>query len=336
MSEGILAAGGVRNMRALMRAMVATLNSYWKQASGYQKFLYFIGALFLVSGLFHTGVLIETDGSWAGPVSWRKPIVFGFSTGITCLSVGWVMTFLPTHRVRGWLLSSALGISFLVEVLLIDMQQWRGVPSHFNFSSPFDAAVFNVMGTLIVLVEITIIVVALWTFFSLKAPLSLRWAIRLGMVLPVASQIFGNLIIGNGIPKVIDIQTGEFISEGVRSAFILGEAGSIKVPHALTLHAIQVLPVLAFLLLFTNWSESRRLTAVIMAAGGYSGLVAISTFQTFSGLALFDLSVLGRLAFGISALSLIVAYIATLVGLRQTLAQAQSEAGDTINGGKVY
>jgi hypothetical protein len=110
------------------------------------------------------------------------------------------------------------------------MQQWRGVPSHFNYSTPFDAAVFNIMGTMIVLVEIVIVLIALWTFFSLKAPPSLAWAIRLGMVLLVVSQIFGNLIIANGIPQVLDFQSGEFISEGVNSAYIFGAAGSMKVP----------------------------------------------------------------------------------------------------------
>ena len=322
MSEITLQAGDVKNVGALIRAMVTTVRTYWTQAEGYQKFLYVIGALFLLSGLFHTGVLIVTGGPWAGPISWRKPIVFGFSTGVTSLSIGWVLIFLPKHRLRGWLLSGALGISFLVEVFLIDMQQWRGVPSHFNYSTPFDAAVFNIMGTMIVVVELVIIVVALWTFFSLKAPLSLTWAIRLGMVLLVVSQIFGNLIIANGIPKVLDFQTGEFISEEVNSAYIFGAAGSMKLPHALTLHAIQVLPVLAFLLLFTNWSQSRRLTAVMVATAGYAGLVVVSTFQTFSGLALFDMSLLAGLGFGISAVSLIVAYAAALVGLWQTLTQA--------------
>ena len=317
MSEAILPTGGVKNVGSLIRSMVATLRGYWKQANGYQKLLYVIGALLLASGLFHTGVLIVTDGSLVGPVSWRKPIVFGLSAGVTLITVGWIMTFLPKHRIRGWLLSGALGISFLVEVFLIDMQQWRGVPSHFNFSTPFDAAVFSVMGVLIVLIEIVIIVVAVWAFFPLKTPLSLTWAIRIGMLLQVVGQIFGNLIIQNGVPKVTDPQTGGFIYEAVKSAYIFGEAGSIKVPHSLTLHAVQVLPVLAFLLLFTNWSESRRLTAVIVAAAGFTGLVAVSSFQTFSGLALFDMRLLVRLGSGISAVCLIVAYPAALAGLVQ-------------------
>ena len=89
----------------------------------------------------------------------------------------------------------------------------------------------------------------------------------------------------------------------------------MKVPHALTLHGAQVLPVLAWLLLFTTWSESRRTRAVMLATGGYTGLVAISAFQTFSGLAPFDLSLVAALVLGISAIGLISAYAAALIGL---------------------
>ena len=186
---------------------------------------------------------------------------------------------------------------------MIDMQQWRGVPSHFNSSTSFDAAVFATMGALIVFAGVVITVVALWTFLSLQAPRSLTWAIRAGMVLLVVAQFFGYLIIANG-------------------GNTFGAAGAMKVPHALTMHAPQVLPLLGWLLLFTNWSESRRTQAVIVAAAGYTGLAAVSAFQTFSGVAPFDLSLVAALVFGISAVGLILAYVAALIGLQRTLAQA--------------
>lgn len=329
MANEISPAGGAKKASGLIRSMAAMLRSYWQQANDYQKFLYFIGALLLASGIFHTGVYIVTDDSLAGPVSWRKPIVFGMSAGVTLITVGWIMTFLPGHRIRGWLLSCGLGISFLIEVFLIDMQQWRGVPSHFNYSTSFDTAVFSAMGVFIVLIEIVVIIVAVWVFFSLKAPLSLTWAIRIGMVLLVAGQIFGNIIIQNGNPKVKDPQTGEFISEEVKSAYIFGEDGSIKVPHSLALHGVQVLPVLALLLVFTNWGESRRLTVVILAAAGFTGMLAVSSFQTFSGLALFDMRLVLSLGFGISAASLIAAYAGAFLGLLQNRAQAPPEVAAT-------
>jgi len=85
---------------------------------------------------------------------------------------------------------------------------------------------------------------------------------------------------------------------------------------------VQVLPMLALLLLFTNWSENRRLTAVVVATAGFAGLVVVSSIQTFSGLALFDMRLVVKLAFGISVVSLIAAYAAAFAGLLQTLAQA--------------
>ena len=193
MAEVIFPAGGFKNAGTLIRAMVATLRSYWSQAEGYQKFLYFTGGLLLVSAVFHTGVLIVTGGSLAGDVSWRKPILFGEAFGLNALSLAWVMTFLPKRRVRGWLLLGTAGLAFLGETFLIDMQQWRGVPSHFNSSTSFDAAVFSTMGVLIGFSGVVIAVVTLWTFLSLQAPRSLTWAIRAGMVLLVVAQFFGNL-----------------------------------------------------------------------------------------------------------------------------------------------
>ena len=104
MSEVILPAGGVNSASALVQLMAATLRGYWKQSNGYQRFLYLVGAILVASGLFHIGVVIATDGSLDGPVSWRKPIVFGLSAGVTHFSLAWVMGFLPMHRVRGWIL----------------------------------------------------------------------------------------------------------------------------------------------------------------------------------------------------------------------------------------
>lgn len=45
-------------------------------------------------------------------------------------------------RFLGWLLAGALSLANTGEVFCVALQQWRGVPSHFNNSTPFDAAVF--------------------------------------------------------------------------------------------------------------------------------------------------------------------------------------------------
>src|SRR5687768_12005768 len=70
--------------------------------ASYQRFGYVCAALLVVSGAFHGAVYLVEGGAWAGPISWRKPIVFGLSFGITLATLTWFMTFLRPRRAVGW------------------------------------------------------------------------------------------------------------------------------------------------------------------------------------------------------------------------------------------
>jgi hypothetical protein len=277
--------------------MLASVRGYWTQAEGYQKFLYVAGFLLLASAVFHAGVVIVTGGSLEGDVSWRKPILFGESFGLTCISLAWVMTFLPKWRVMGWLLAGTLGLANLGEVFLVAMQQWRGVPSHFNNSTPFDAAVFLAMGLLILLTGAVTVILALASFVVLRAAPSFAWAIRVGLVLLVTGQFFG-------VP-MIRLSTHTF-----------GAAGNLKLIHALALHGAQVLPLLAWFAGFANWTETRRTATVLAGAVGYVALVGISALQAFNGRAPLDLPLGAVLVLGTGAVFLVGAYAVALTGLQ--------------------
>jgi hypothetical protein len=269
---------------------LAGLGEQWNSAESYQKFAYLTGGLLMAGAVFHAGVLLVTGGSLQGPVSWRKPILFGEAFGLTLVTVAWIMTFLPRRPIAGWILMGGISISNFYEVLWVSVQQWRGVPSHFNLAATFDATAFSFAGTAIAVTASVIFVVTVWTFFSLRAAPSLKWAIRLGLVQLLCSQAIGFLMIQTGMAKVVDPQTGRFLPEAVASAAVFGAEGSMKWPHALTLHAAQLLPLLALLLAAGQWKESRRVVVVFAAALGYGGLVAVSLQQTLSGLAPFDLN----------------------------------------------
>ncbi len=325
MSQIILTNRRVHNLGELIRTMSTTLRDYWTQAESYQKFAYIIAGFLVASGVFHTAVLLVDGGSWEGPVSWRKAITFGFSFGITTLSLAWVMNFFPKHRVRNWLLMGTLGVAVFVEVFLVTMQSWRGTASHFNFATPFDHTVFSWMGMMIGLVGIVVFTMTLWSLFSLKTSLSMAWAIRIGLVLLVISQVVGGFMISNGLQKVFDPETQEFVSAGIESASIIGAAGNIKVPHAVALHAIQVLPLLAWLLSFTNWEEDRRTRITIVAAIGYVGLAVVIVIQTLIGLTPIDMGLLATLVFVLSILMIAIAFGLALMALRQTISQNFNE-----------
>lgn len=265
----------------------------------------------MASGAFHVLVYAIDGGSWAGPISWRKPILFGFSFGISLITLGWFMTFLPRRRRVGWALMGLFGVAAVLEVGLITMQRWRGVASHFNETTGFNGAVFSLMGTMVFVVGVVVVALTAWSLTSLTAPPSMALAIRLGLVLLVVSQLLGVMIIVNGVGVV------DPAAAGSRTPSIWGAAGVMKLPHALTLHAVQVLPVLAWLASFTRWSEDRRVRVVRLAAVGYVGLALLSTYQTFSGLAPFDLSLLTLALIGLSVAAIALSYATALAGLRQ-------------------
>jgi hypothetical protein len=240
--------------------------------ASYQRFGYVCAALLVISGAFHGVVYLVEGGAWGGPISWRKPIVFGLSFGITLATLTWFMTFLRPRRAVGWTVLGLFALASIGEVFLISMQEWRGVASHFNEDTAFDGLVFSLMGGLVSLIGLITVFVAVRSFFSVDAPASLAWAIRIGLVLMLVSQAVGVLMI---------VQGGNTV----------GTAGEAKIPHAVTLHAVQVLPALALVLLLSNYSEVRRVRIVGLGALGYTALIASTMVQTFSGRGPLDLSV---------------------------------------------
>src|SRR5262245_25252469 len=77
-----------------------------------------------------------------GVPAWLKPAKFAISTAIYALTLAWVFGALTAWRrvraIAGW----TTAIVFAVEVAIIAVQAWRGTTSHFNVSSPLNAALF--------------------------------------------------------------------------------------------------------------------------------------------------------------------------------------------------
>ncbi len=278
-----------------MRELLSSLRAYWTEAASYQRFLYRVGALLVLSAVFHAGVLVATGGSWEGDVSWRKPILFGESFGLTAIFLSWIMTFLPLGRAAGWTLALMLGAANTFEVAWVSFQQWREVKSHFNSSTAFDQRLFDLAGAAIGVAGIVIVVVTVWAFARLRAPASLAWAIRAGLILLVAGQVFGALMIAE-------------------DGHTFGAAGVMKVPHALSLHGLQVLPVLGWLVQFAPGSERRRVRIVQAGTGGYVLLVVVSAVQTFSGRSPLELGVASALLLGAGTVLVAAAYGSALGG----------------------
>jgi hypothetical protein len=299
----------------LRSAMRESLRGYRRQAAPYQRFLYWLAVGFLLSAAVHGVAFLLGGRAWDGPTSWRKPMLFSFSFAAVSASVAWVMTFLPKRAKLGWTLTLVFAGASVGETALIAMQAWRATASHFNDRTPFDAAVFAAMGFLIVGVAAVIVVLAIWSFASLRAPTSLAWAIRLGLILVIAGQAIGGIILGEGLRQ----QEAGPVSSPVQ----FGETGVMNVPHALAIHALQVLPVLGWLLLFSRWDERRRTALVLCAAAGYATIIAASVALAASGRSPLDVAGGTGPMMVAGVLLVAAAYLVGIAGLTKTRSSAE-------------
>src|SRR6266567_7666600 len=142
---------------------------------------YLIGAVLIMSGLFHLGVFAVRGGPWQGPVSWRKPATFGLSFGISLISVTWVTSYLRmSERVRAVLLG-IFAVDCIVEVAGITVQAWRHVPSHLNTETPLNTVIAMALafgGAVLIAVLGAFAAIALRG--SVDAPPSMRLAVQAG------------------------------------------------------------------------------------------------------------------------------------------------------------
>ena len=221
-----------------------------------ERIAYVAGGLLVLSGLVHLAVLVVGGASWDGPVSLRKPMTFGLSFGLTLINVTLIASAVSVSARARTLLIGSFATACVVETLLVSMQAWRGVPSHFNMETPFDAAVAQTLavgGLVLVLVIVTLTVLA----FRTRTPRTpgLLHAIRAGLVALVGAQVAGAAMIATGVRLVV----------GGDPALAYATGGWLKPVHAVLMHGILVLPLLAWAISTAGWTE--RTQARVLRAG---------------------------------------------------------------------
>ncbi len=263
------------------------------------------GIILLASGVLHLGIYLCLQGPWEGPVSWRKPILFGISAGLTSISMGWVWSNLSKYRSDSFF-SWATALALVVEVGLIDLQQWRGVPSHFNRTTTLDSNIYNVMGILILGVTGVILMLTVRSFTNeVTQPTPMVIAMQSGLVYLAISCILGVLINISGDLRV---------QEGLLPARY-GQAGVPKFPHGVVIHALQWLPVIAWLTAKAKFGMfvQRQMSIVASAATGL--LLIYASIVTLLGRARFDAPVPLAIVFYIAVLLFVSLGAVIVVGL---------------------
>jgi uncharacterized membrane protein len=273
-----------------------------------QRFLAWCGMLLTVSGIVHAAVAAVDGGPWLGAVSWRKPVVFALSFGILLLSTIWIMRQLPQRR-WSWLPVGILAVASVLEVAVITLQRWRGVPSHFNTEGPLDTAVFGTMALCVALVVLAVVVLLLWALVQFRGEPAARVAVLAGLAGVLASGLIGQDMIAEG--EVVLAATGE-----VPAGVVFGAAGSAKLAHAVAMHGLQLLGLMAIGLGLGTLRVRTRAWVVALAAAGYAAAFASITATAYAGRAATastpQMAVLGLAG----VLIVLVAVVITLASLR--------------------
>jgi hypothetical protein len=213
----------------------------------------------------------------------RKPVTFGISMGLALWTCGWVIDRLPSRPRLESALAWLLAGSGLIEVALITVQAWRGVPSHFNFTTAADGAVFAVMGVMILIFVVAFVGLTIWAFVNRPADPSTRLVVFAGMFL---------MLLGLGIGQWV-INLGVEMAESLGHApdtVTAGANGVAKFPHAVGLHGIQLF---IGALIVTRWAglgSRAQFQSLSLIVTGYTVLVAWSIMHTVSGRAPSDLA----------------------------------------------
>jgi hypothetical protein len=244
---------------------------------------------------FTVGLLVDPRVITGAP-AWLKPLKFAVSTAIYAFTLAWVFTYLPTWPRLRRVVGRGTAAAFVVELLLIGGQAFRGTTSHFNVATPFDAVVFGTMGVVIVAQTCLAAALAVAVWRQRFDDPALGWALRIGLVVTVLGAFTGGLMTQPTAAQIAESRTTHAMlisgahtvgaPDGGPGLPVTGWStrhGDIRVPHFVGLHAWQVLPLLVLVVL-PRAGERARTRLAIAAGGAYAALFVALLVQALRGL----------------------------------------------------
>jgi hypothetical protein len=247
------------------------------------------------------GLLVD-DRVLGGMPIWAKPFKFAVSIGLYAITWAW-LTSLTTRAPRlVRRTSTGIVVLILLEMVMIVGQVVRGRASHFNNETILDHLVYRLMGATIGSVWLLTLVLSVVLAVSGIRDAATRWAIRLGAVISLIGMGFGPVMAIPTDAQTHAIRVGDRpaalgahsvgVPDGGAAMPILGwstTGGDLRIPHFLGMHALQLLPLLAMVLILLSARlpslrpERTRLRLVLVAAAGFTGLLALVASQAFRG-----------------------------------------------------
>ena len=253
--------------------------------------------LAMLALLAATGVALLVDPREVlGAPAWMKPAKFAASIAIYTLTLAWVFTYLPewtrTRRVVSWVTA----VTLVLEIVIIDVQAWRGTTSHFNVGTLVDGVLFTIMGLAILVQTLTAIAVAVALWRQRFSDRALGWALRFGMTITIVGAMTGGLMTQPTRAQLDNARAGHRMT--VAGAHTVGapdggpglpgtgwsrEHGDLRVAHFLGLHALQMLPLRRARVRQARLAGRSPVRIVWAISASYVSLFALLLWQALRG-----------------------------------------------------
>lgn len=250
----------------------------------------------VATALVSVAGLVFDDRTMAGEPIWLKPFKFSVSLLVYALTWAWLLSLQRRPRRVMWWAGTASAVLLGVEMVIIVGQVVRGRASHFNAETAFDTALFTVMGIAITAVWVLGMVQGLILLRERIPDRPLALAIRFGVVLGSVGIGLAFLMTGPTPDQLAALDHGLSpdrigahsvgVPDGGPGMPITGwstTGGDLRIPHFVGIHALQALPLLAFLLARTGMSTDVRARLVIVGGVAYAGLAGLVTWQALRG-----------------------------------------------------
>jgi hypothetical protein len=239
-----------------------------------------------------------------GTPTWIKTFKFSVSTLLYGATLLWAITLVEGRARRiAKSAANAVGWFLVLELSLLVVQGARAQPMHFNYRTPLDLVLWQVMTVGIFSMLIAFIVLSINVWRGIKTTPVLAWAVRLGMIVTVLGLMQGMFMTGPNTAQLESLQSGAAMNmigaHTVGSSSVTPDngpglplvgwstvAGDLRIGHFIGIHALQLIPLFGIFLTGRRerWLlDGHKIRLLLIASVSYLGLVALTTWQALRG-----------------------------------------------------
>lgn len=234
------------------------------------------------------GIFVDPRVLTGAPI-WVKPFKFAVSLGVYGLTIAWMLSVLPRRsRVGEWAAVVIVAVAVIEEAIIV-LQAARGTTSHYNETTPFDAALWKAMGVSILLLFVSHLIIAVAALRQRIKDRTIAYGMRLGLGLSLVGMLAAvPMVIPRGEPEIDGVAGAHSVGvpDGGPGLPFLGwstTGGDLRIGHFFGLHALQALPLLAFLLTRTGLGDRTGARLLLVGGGAYGVLNVLLTWQALRG-----------------------------------------------------